>query len=361
MPTPDPRTITGEIIVSDRLSDANKRRVPVSALSVSWELSGIGQLTCNVQMTDLDLYGIDHRTLLSKWLRYRHPTAGAWGGIVQTLDADSGTLSIGAESWASALRGVTTQANIAAGSRMIATLMNQIDLTSVDTGIKRGLVDTQITNTTAIDLLPEFDFFSEGQDLLEQFLPNVMQRWYDEFDWLPRLQAAGWNVDPTTRLFRFDATYGQDLTKIIALRDRQHAVGSGWSADTTDIVNRVLVPGTQKVGETWVNVMLVGHDDASIVRHGQHSALYPIDAPGNNPNPRAWAQQRAIGLARQEQSVTFDIVDESDIFAYVREGDLVTAMPSNSRVEGPMVVRSRALNVDSGVMTISGEAMLGLL
>jgi hypothetical protein len=59
--------------------------------------------------------------------------------------------------------------------------------------------------------------------------------------------------------------------------------------------------------------------------------------------------------------VTFDVVDENDIFAYVREGDLVTAMPSNSRVEGPMVVRSRALNVDSGVMTISGEAMLGLL
>lgn len=358
MPTPNPRVVSGDVLVSERLSEANKRRMPVSNLSVSWEFSGVGVMSFDVQLDDLVTYGLDHRSLHSKWIRYEHPTAGAWGGIIQTLDGDNGTLSVGCESWASALRGVTTQANIAAGSRMIATLMQQIDLTSGDTGVKRGIADTQINASQAIDLLPEYDFFAEGQDLLETFLPNVMQRWVDEFDWLPKIQSAGWDIDPVTRRFRFDSTYGDDLRSFVALRDRVHAVGSGWTADTTEIVNRVLVPGTKKVGETWVNIMHVGTDDLSIRKHGQRSALYPIDAPPVASNPATWAKQRAQGLAKEEQAVTFDIVDEHDIFAYFREGDIIYAALTNSRVQGPMVVRHRALNVSTGVMTVSGEAVL---
>jgi hypothetical protein len=357
---PSPRAVTSEIIISDRLSDANQRRLPVSNVSCSWELSAVGTLTCEAQVNDLLTYGVDHKTLLSKWIRYRHPTAGPWGGIIQTLDVDNGTLAIGAESWASALRGATTKANIAAGSRMIATLMQQIDLNAADTGVSRGVQDTSISSYQAVDVLPEFDFFAEGQDLLEQFIPNVMQRWYEEFDWMNRLQAAGWNVDPVTRRFKFDSTYGDDLSARAAIRERQHTVHAGWSADTADIINRVLVPSTKKVQGEWVNYMVEAIEPISFAKHGPKTRTYSVDDPGDSRDFQSWANQRATWLAREEQSVTVDVVDESDLFAYVREGDILGVKLTNSRVSGRMVIRSRALTVTTGVMTVSGEAELGL-
>lgn len=365
-----------DVEISDRLSDINRRRITgASNLQVSWELSAAGMLSFEVTKRDLVRAGLDPRNLLSKWIRYEHPTAGPWGGIITTVNPADGVISVSAESWAAALRGsVTPEIRIGDGN-VIRTLSFVIDSVSSKTGIRAGP-----SQTDGREVHADTSFFERGQDIYEGFLPAVVDEWYAAFGGTaPSLQAAGWNVDPTTRVFTFDASWGRDLSATVVLADGLHNTSSEWDDDVLDIANVIYLnaeanyqysqtrmvrrrrgkkpKAVTSVASGTAEYTAIATNLSSTHQHGDRVLVVQEDTL--YPSPEALLQaavERAKYLSRDQQLVRIDCADVNGVWASFREGDIVTADLANSGAKGKMVVRHRALDVGRGVMTVSGEA-----
>jgi hypothetical protein len=362
-----------DVIISDRLSDRNERRLlGTIGLQVSWELSHAGMLTFDVPLTDLIKAGLDARTLLGKWIRYAHPTAGPWGGLITQVAPSDGIVGVTAESWAAALRGSVTPGVRTAGD-IIRGLKLAIESVYPETGIRFGSALTDERHVQA-----DLSFFERGQDIYEQFLPAVMDEWYAAFGGREiTLQAAGWNVDPASRNFRFDASYGTDNSATVSLADGVHNTYSEWSEDLADIGNVVYLtaeanyrysqtrmvrrrrgkkPKTVTVTDV-AEFTAIGTNLTSVRQHGSRVVILHEDTlyPSTSALSQA-ALERALFLSRPQRLVRIDCADVDGVWATFREGDIITADLSNNGVKGPMVVRNRFLDTTSGVMTVSGES-----
>ncbi len=162
-----------DIVIADRLSDANQRRIlGTSNLQVSWELSYAGQLSCELPLLDLRQTGFQPLDLLGRWIHYEHASAGPWGGVITNVSARDGMVSINAESWGAELKGVPTTRPLAASFGLVSELSRQLDLARGDTGIGLGHFDYGGPDISVADWPIE-----DGEDLYEAFLPNVLQRW----------------------------------------------------------------------------------------------------------------------------------------------------------------------------------------
>ena len=366
-----------DIVIADRLSDRNQVRIRgTTGLQVSWELSRAGQLTCDIPLRDLAGYGFRPSDLLAKWLHYDHPTAGHWGGQITNISPHDGIVTINAESWAIMYKGLLAQSAGNESGSLIGKLAMQIDALRAFSGITLGFVDTGGSNP-----LVEADFIALNEDMYDAFLPKVLDRWNEVNGWQQGLQAAGWNVDPLTRQFNFDATYGRDLSNTVTLRDGLHTTGAEWSDDMNDIVNFVVIKAAYNT--SWTETVWYtndkgkqrqttvtyygtqqdtrsGLDVSSANRYGLRQ-IY-VDDTGTTYANAAMIQnaatQRARMLASNQQLVTIDCADVGQVWRLFREGDIIMAALPNEDAQGRMVVRHRSLDVSRGVMTISGEAEL---
>ena len=371
-----PSSGLSDIVIADRISDANQRRIRgTSNLQVSWELSYAGQLSCELPLLDLRQYGFQPLDLLARWIHYEHPTAGPWGGVITNVAARDGIVTINAESWAAELKGVPTSRSLAGSFTLIAELRHQIDLVRGDTGILPGLfalgsVDPAISDW-AVD---------DGQDLYESFLPEVLSRWEQaESGAITALQAYGWNVDPVTRKFNFDGSYGFDRSQSVLLLDGFHNTSSEYSDDLEDVINRVYISGTVNYQYTesvpyrnnrgqlgYQQIIHSGRqthhaaatNETSRGRYGLRSLSLQEDHPSAAAIDAA-ALERVGWLARTERPVSIETADVGGVWSRFREGDIVGVGLGNSGAWGRMVVRSRALDVARGTMRVAGEAELG--
>jgi hypothetical protein len=375
--SPKHRQGGADVIIADPLTDANQILLRnVRSLRASWELSRAGMLSCQAQLTDLrdqDIW-LDPRVLVGRWIHYTHPTAGDWGGIITAIDVDIGTVTINAESWASALRGAITTG--LAPFDAASTLDYEIDINSAATGVIRGATASQSSLTTP----PEF--WAAGQSVYDDILPSLLEQTWalvvDNGDietgggqYIP-LQLAGWNIDPVTRDFTFLQNYGTVHWEPM-LTDGRHNTDSGWTDDITDIINWVRVEakvnidfkkGTEQpppgiYGNTIAQATVIGINPVSIARYG----VQPTSVSDDTVYPSLAALQevatrRAMAWSRNRQRVTIECVDIDDVWSRFREGDMIYVQLGLSNAKGFMVARQRALNVDRGTMTVSGEAEL---
>lgn len=392
-----------DVRISDRLTDLNPVVVPdVGNLKVSWEMSRAGQMTFDIPVRDVPP-ALPITNLISKWIRYTHPTAGDWGGVIISANPQDGLLSVSAESWAAMLRGVVTVAGYAGGGLQGAI---QSAAVSQPHGILRGVSVLQGAN-----FIPDVSFYAAEQDILDALLPAYLDAYLQQNGWLiTGIQGAGWNVDPIARTFNFYHQYGRDLTATVGLHDGVHNVTSGWSDDADDIFNRIAlyaahnytvyiqeeftdyhqVPNTNAltrwkrtnrkkpkppatIKEPFTNYRQVpqtgiaaepayGNVVASQARYGVRNAriaqsdiTYATFQLKQNA-----ANALAVQFARNEQLVTVECADVDSIWAQFREGDMIGVTLSNNGVQGRMVARVRALDLSPGrgVMTVSGEAEL---
>lgn len=411
-----------DVRISDRLSDANAFLLRnVSNLRCSWEISRIGLLTFDVPVADLPAAALPVKRNLRKWIKYVHPTAGPWGGVVTSLAVRDGICTFDCESWAAMLRGVTTtgitQTAISTG------LQQAIDNVKTVTGISWGSFQNPSPGEpdvyTTAEIIPGGTFFANGQDLYNAFLPSVMDRLYDEHGWKSNLRSMAWNIDPETRKFFLDMTYGRDLTQTVALRDRVHNLQSSWTDDVEDIANILLfsaaynyiwqkpvytwtvitpgVPGTpggeciewkRKRGKDkcvavapptpavdavadWVQTgttpaiatapatTVAKRNETSIAEFGPITAVLAVPTVFDSEAALNQTAQTIVNvLGRNEQIVTIECADVGGIWASFREGDIIGVDLANSGRTGNMVVRTRALDTSRPVMIVSGEAML---
>lgn len=363
-----------DIVVADRISDANQVRIRgTSNLQASWELSYAGQLSCELPLTDLRQAGFQPLDLLARWIHYTHPTAGPWGGVITNVSGSDGMIAINAESWAAELKGVAA-ARSAATYGVIAETKRQIDVARPLSGILPGAFDyggqdIQISDSP----------ISDGVDLYESFLPMVLERWEEANGWRSDgLRAFGWNVDPVTRVFGFDSSYGENVSLEVGLLDGRHNTHAEFGDDLMDIVNRVHLTGSVNYQYTesvayrnnrgqlrYRNVTQTGTqthhaiatNQASIARYGSRDLLVQRDYWNASMMDQA-ALERVSHLAVPLRPVTIETADVGGVWAKFREGDLISVGIENSGVGGRMVVRHRALDVARGTMTVSGEAQL---
>jgi hypothetical protein len=378
MPTPDASLAfnsgLSDLIVADPLTDGNQIRIRgTSNLHVSWEINNAGTLSCQVPVRDLRTIDVwlDPKVLKHRWVHYSHPTAGPWGGVITLIDVDDGIVTINAESWAALLREAITTGYGASMSKGI-NLWHDIDYNAPATGIT---VNNLSDNPS---ITPEPDFFEAGRSIYDEYLPAVLERWHAERGWQNAgLQQAGWNVDPVTRQFYFDTTYGIDKSATVVLADAYHNVSSGWTDDLQDVVNwvrmsaqvniqySVAVPTQDRHGSrstitmfnATASAVVVGINPISIDQYG----LRPMNISDDAIFPslaalQSAADNRATVFSRNTQKATLTCADVNAVFRDFREGDVVTAWLSNNNVRGRMFIQSRALDVGRGTMTVSGEA-----
>lgn len=363
-----------DIIIADRISDANQRRIRgASNLQVSWELSYAGQLSCELPLRDLQKAGFQPLDLLAKWVHYEHPTAGPWGGVITNTSGSDGIIAINAESWAAEFKGVAAERS-GETYGLIAEMGRQIDIARFATGIRRGPVDIGGQDINISDAP-----INDGVDLYESFLPMVLERWEEANGWRSDgLRAFGWNVDPVTRVFMFDSSYGTDRSASVGLLDGRHNTHSEFGDDLMDVVNRVHLTGSvnyqytetvayrnnrgqlryRNVTQTGVKTHhAIATNQASIARYGSRELLVQRDHASAVEMNYA-ALHRVTQLAIPLRPVTIETADVGGVWAKFREGDLISIGLENSGLRGRMAVRHRALDVARGTMLVSGEAQL---
>lgn len=368
-----------DIIIADRLTDANQRRIRgTSNLQVSWQLSAAGMLTCDVTLRDLKKAGLSPMGLLGRWVHYDHPTAGHWGGIITRINPGDGIVGIEAESWAAAWRGLLTRKYGYEQTNFGSAVQLQVDALRADSGIRHGRTVT--SNIGGGESMVGSELLQGGQDMYDAFLPQVLNLWRDINAWKIGLQTAGWNVDPVTREFTFDAVYGRDLSATVSLRDGRHSVSSEWADDLTDVINDVEIiaevnttftTSITSQNQSGVTVQQIitqsrlsegtarAENVVSVARYGRrqlqmdHEAVFPSIA-----SLQTAAANLVTGFSQNQQLVTIQCADIDLAWRQFREGDIVYAWLPNNDAAGPMLVRHRALDVGRGVMTVSGEADL---
>lgn len=413
-----------DVTIADPLTNANQIIIRgTSNISMSWELSRAGLFRCMAPLKDLRKISawLDPSTLVNRWLHYKHPYAGNWGGVVTAVDVDDGLVTITAESWGTLLKGAVTS-GVGVGMQLGAGLYAEIDKNAPHTGI--GVSPASL----AINILPDPEFFSAGQSIYDEVLPAVIERWETETLQVSSttrsiatrpiakngLEGANGGGKPTpvkvppadtgdtvqiilegTELSPFGWTIGDDRRFHLGvplqalegggvrssrphLHDGIHTISSGYTDDAEDIINWVrveadvsTVPGQAYGGElgklfpggvfqnTIATATVVGINARSISRYGVH----PHDMMDDTLYPSLAALQevankRAAAWSRNRQRVTIECANVNNIWTNLREGTLARVSMSNNKAEGWMLIRQRALDIGRGVMTVSGEAEL---
>lgn len=382
-----------DVIIADRLTDGNQKLlIGAIDLQAGWSLSEAGLLSFRYPVRDLIAAGVQPGTLLGKWLHYTHPTAGAWGGHVTSVLPEDGMVSVGAESWVSLLRGIVTDGVTSNG--VAGVLKRLIDAAKAQTGVSVGNATIATALVNRVD--PQSVVGDVGSDVYEQVLPAVL----DALNGDPNVNTAlerpfGFNVDPLTRIFTFTQPIGVDRRATVKLAGGVTLVGAAWSDDLTDVINIVTVegqylikgkprsckkwskkkkhkpkkclqydPGTPDGNGTFT---AVATNSPSVATYGRRSLRVTSDIVFSSQQQiTTYAKQLVNAYSVNEQLVTVKVADDAlsvgatqaSTFASFKEGDVISVELPNEGVSGKMVVRHRALDVATGVMLVSGEALV---
>jgi hypothetical protein len=410
------------VTIGDRLTFANAVAIPsVSNLRASWEISRIGLMSCDVMMKDLPAQLTPPQVMLRKWISCTTP-AGPWGGVITSITTNNGLVTLDCESWATMLRGALTR-NVTQTATLYAGLKDAIDKTKAQTGIGWGALSLPNPSEPwdyypgIADVTSPVGMFLDGQDIFDALIPAVMDKLYDEGGWKASLRSLAWNIDPVSRLFYLDYTYGIDRTgntpgvPLVAIQDRVHCVDSSWTDDIGDLVNQIFFFGTYSYtqmefdhwdGGEWHNGYwedagyYAGHGKKKhwvpnwiwhpgyygpytavnanhthttqglvIVDDATSQAAYGVKALVVNRTDKSfdsldlmttYARGLAADLARNQQIVSAEINNVDGVQAKFAEGDILRVEFGNSDYVGHAVVRARAYDSTRGTVVWSGEA-----
>lgn len=407
-----------DVIIGDRISFANQINLRnVSNLRCSWEISRIGLMSFDVPLRDLPTALRPVHRHIGKWITYKHPDAGPWGGRIASISIRNSIVTFDCESWASCLRAVLTigVSNLEA----IAALGQAIAMVQPLTGIAYG--GTTLPNAaetadyyTAGGFTITADVIGNGQDIYDTFIQNIMSVLLQQWAWAASLRGLAWNItageDITrpTPVFAMDFTYGNNLSTTVHIQDGLHCVDSGWTDDLDDVYNWVNFTAlyNSPYDETIAGPVITWHEQGDCLRKNKkktkciefqdivrtkpgptstvpHDNYIPRTVDSQNedsvtaygrraivisrsqqyPNSTALdnaARAMAADLSRNEQLILIELNNEpaGAMWRSFREGDIVDVQLGNNERNGNMLIRSRAYDSTRGTMLISGEANL---
>lgn len=318
----------GQVVLTDR-GGADPVRITVSGVQCNWEVSRAGALSCLVAETELRELGttID----VGNWLRYDHPTAGSWGGIVTSTRPITGSVEIGAESFHVLFRKrrapvsarLTTASSGGHVKRLLDTLSKENPTWLTKKTIRQGGI--------------LFPASWNGEDVYDQVLPSIAA-----------LGDSEWDVD-ADRVFIWDSRIGTDLSSSVALRESLQITGDTTLTEDLWTVENAIIGRSADGKRSFEQV-----DTASILTHGRLEATHTYsDTTGSI----ATKQRAKSDVAeKKDPALTPDvsIVDRDGSFAAFRHGDSVTLVLPSANAIVVYRVMARGVDVQGGVMKLTG-------
>lgn len=323
-------------VILMRRGGLNPVRLAASAIRVSWEITAFGSLTCNLVTSELIAKGLPLE-LESWWLRWEHPTAGPWGGVItDSGEMSDGTLKIVAAGYGVLMerRFVGITAGGTAGS-LLADALSQaaaysptfLDLSQIDRG------GPYIT--------PDMGLIQVYEGLLAQ---------------LVRMTDWEWQVD-ADRVVHWQFRIG--TVRTLRLAQGLHVVAYQTAGSRPLIENFLYGTGRYAIayqGQTFdQEVWSWVYDQASIDRHGRidgqrdYGAIYSPDVV------TAALQIELSRSANPPRTATVTLVEVAGEWASFREGDTVRLALGEAAVEYVFRIRARTIDADAGTMELAGE------
>ena len=339
-----------EVTLLER-GEVGGRRLLVADLTCSWEVNRAGSLAFRAPVADVLDAGWT-APLLGAWVRYDHPTAGSWGGVITSAGSSDGVVEVGAQSF-----------HILTRKRLVRT--GDIDDKPLS-GTPGGLFAKcfSLANTTmdgASDTMPlTLGSIDSGGESLEVSFAD--DDFYDTV--IPALTSDvgyEWKVDAQRRV-SFGQTLGRDRTETVALREGFEVASSRWVEDMWPLANVIVGSGIVRVtrnGRTArYRATRTVADPASVARYGALQEVRAFSGRYDSESAiQALAEQALAKAVNTPALADLTVVDHDRAFERFREGDRVTVELPLSGVRRGMRVMIRSLDVAAGTMTVSGEAL----
>lgn len=338
-----------EVVLAER-GWRNEARLPVSGAVASWAVANPGQFSAFARTADLRDIGVsDPDELGGMWLRWEHPGAGDWGGVVSAASVGSGHIEITAEDFRVLLRKRLTSSRptplAAPAGAVFEALMRQASRAE-PTYLRVAEVDAD---------LPFVRFEFAAQDIGREAIPAVAQ-------------AAGceWAVtaEPATSFVR---RLGRDKSGEVRLVDVLDLAGDQrYVVDFSAISNRLLGTGARPD----INLGLQARrkrkrrpyptatvaDDASVGRHG------PLEEARDYPD--TLDRGAVVGRLSQEigrskepaRTLEVTVLEASGKWPLFREGDTVRVELSAEGIVADLRIEGRSVDAVAGTQTIAGPA-----
>lgn len=343
--------VLSRVLIARRNTD-DAAEVLTSGLRVSWELNAAGSIAFTVPVNDiLEAMLPDASTnlttdLLGYWVWYEHPTAGTWGGVITSLTLADGVIEVAGQGFMILLRRrlgsvygniVADPVTAQSGAHLRAAIY------SADTDVI-GTVDPEpipLTGDWPTQLAsgPTIQFNAIREDIYDNILPKLTSDIGCEL------------VVNADRTVRYGVNIGQQRDRLFI--EGRHIVASRWTDDLWNITTAVVVTGQDAVnGATYVAAQ---RDAAMVARFGSLIERRDIGAVAGQSVVDAEALKIASKFAKKQAAVELRLADVDECFLDVREGDEVRVALGTSAVgNARMTVQMRALDVQTGTMTISG-------
>lgn len=335
-----------DLLLCERDQTGDRVRVGVSGLQASWELNAPGALSCRVPLADLRAAGLPP-DLRGWWVRWEHPSCGAWGGVVQQQSLQDGVLEIAAASFAVLARKrlVTLRGLV---DNVGAVFLKCLKLAEQRTP-KTGLVVLD-DNIAAGTFLVGTDFVNA--DLYDEVIPLLTEQ-----------AGCVWSVD-ADRVVRFAQQASLSATEPAAtLSEGVEVATARWVDDVTTVSNSIVVIGQELASGQSSNVQPRNltpekrQDTASMERYGRLEERITFDPFTKQGWLKTWADARIAELADPSASVTLTVADTAGAWDAVREGTVLRLRLGLSGIDGKMRVASRAVDPQAGTLVVSGPAV----
>lgn len=338
----------GDIILSER-GGRNAVRVATAGLSCSWEVNRAGTLSCQVPVADLVAAGWAGSPL-GGWVRFEHPTAGAWGGVVTAGNPGDGIWDIAAQSFHVLARKRLVKLSDAEEEPASGTpgglLRQAFALASL--GIEGFSDPIRLTLGTIWEGGPTIEVVYANEDLYERVLPSLA----DELGY-------EWGVT-ADRVLNFGQRLGTDKSATVKLVQGRHiAVDAQAVEDLWGVENVLMAQGVGRLTlgglSALYRITALAINEASVDAFGAMMAVRDYGGPYDSENAIRKLAEAEVGVSGLPPvAVSLPVVDEEGVWADVREGDDVTVVLGLTGLRLKLRVMVRALDLASGVQTVSG-------
>lgn len=320
---------------------ADQREVRCANISASWRVSQIGRLSATIASRDAWLLGIDD--YLGMWVYWAHPTLGAWGGTVEdvTVSFQRGTLELSCASFANAMK-----------HRRTAKRYGQAS------GPPGSLVLRAITDLSVRDL----PFTSVGVDTSGNPV-SMSWRGDDLYSVVSRLASQGGkqfdvtvDVDSLAIAFEFRTQTGRDRTGYVSLCEGYHIADGTVASTIANLINDRLAVSAEQSWDTAVSAVALNGPSIRLYGHKQDTqSYYGFATPTALANR---ARSELAVLASPQIPVSFRLSDRELQLVDFIQGDTIRVVSSSANAEYLVTVMGRAVDADTGVVTIVGNAQV---
>ena len=307
-------------------------------LAASWVINDHGTLACAIEMDDVSAYCTTAQALQGRDIRWKHPTAGWWRGVITAVvpRPDDRTVEVTAKgySWWLSKR-VTPKIAKFPGAPPGGIISAVLQASKREATLPFDSI--QIDETGA-----PFAYETRAGNVLD-VVRGVTSR-----------SGQEWQNDMDANQFQWRQEMGRDLSAQIQLVDNIHIVDHRPEFSLDAKANALLVQPTDD--RYKARNSFFAEDGASIDAYGRLEDGRTYAGAANRSSLRVISKSDLKRSARRGQTFSFTIADVADCMGWFRNGDTIRLSLPRINQAFSVRVMVRSWDSDSGLMTCSGYA-----